>query len=92
MNITKDTAVTLKYTLTDAKGKPRGSDTTAYLHGGYENLFAKVEAALEGQTVGFSVTVDLSVEEAFGPRDEVLRQIVKNHTDIVKPAFSSGMS
>ena len=72
MNITKDTAVTLKYTLTDAKGKPRGSDTTAYLHGGYENLFPKVEAALEGQTVGFSVTVDLSVEEAFGPRDESL--------------------
>jgi len=72
MNITKDTAVTLKYALTDAKGKPRGSDTTAYLHGGYENLFAKIEAALEGQTVGFSVTVDLSVEEAFGPRDESL--------------------
>lgn len=72
MNITKDTAVTLRYTLTDAKGTPRGSDTTAYLHGGYENLFPKVEAALEGQTVGFSVTVDLSIEEAFGPRDESL--------------------
>ncbi len=72
MNITKDTAVTLKYTLTDAKGKPRDNDTTAYLHGGYENLFPKVEEALEGQTVGYSVTVDLSVEEAFGPRDESL--------------------
>ena len=72
MNITKDTAVTLRYTLTDTKGKLRGSDTTSYLHSGYENLFPKVEAALEGQTVGFSATVDLSVEEAFGPRDESL--------------------
>ncbi|MBL8382156.1 MAG: peptidylprolyl isomerase [Burkholderiales bacterium] len=72
MNIAKDTAVTLRYTLTDAQGKARGSDTTAYLHGGYDNLFPKVEAALEGRTVGFSVTVDLSVEEAFGPRDESL--------------------
>ena len=35
MNITKDTAVTLRYTLTDTKGKLRGSDTTSYLHGGY---------------------------------------------------------
>jgi FKBP-type peptidyl-prolyl cis-trans isomerase SlyD len=72
MNIAKDTAVTLRYTLTDAKGKPRGSDTTAYLHGGYQNLFPKVEAALEGRGVGYAVTVDLGVEDAFGPRDESL--------------------
>ena len=32
------------------------------------------------------------VRRAFGPRDEVLRQIVKNHTDIVKPAFSAGVA
>ncbi len=72
MNIAKDTAVTLRYTLTDAKGRVRDSNTTAYLHGGYDNLFAKVEAALEGQTVGFAVTVDLAVEDGFGPRDESL--------------------
>ena len=72
MNITKDTAVTLRYTLTDAKGKQREGNTIAYLHGGYDNLFPKVEAALEGQGVGFAVTVDLSVDEAFGPRDESL--------------------
>ena len=72
MNITKDTAVTLRYTLTDAKGKLREGNTIAYLHGGYDNLFPKVEAALEGRAVGFAVTVDLAVEEAFGPRDESL--------------------
>ena len=33
---------------------------------------AKAEAALEGQERGFRTTVDLSVDEAFGPRDESL--------------------
>jgi len=72
MNITKDTAVTLRYTLTDAKGTVREGNTISYLHGGYDNLFPKVEAALEGQAVGFAVTLNLSVEEAFGSRDESL--------------------
>jgi FKBP-type peptidyl-prolyl cis-trans isomerase SlyD len=79
MNISKDSAVTLRYTLTDAKGKPRDSGTTAYLHGGYDNLFPKVEGMLEGQSVGFAVAVDLAVEDAFGPRDESLvRTIAKS--------------
>lgn len=72
MNITKDTAVTLRYTLTDAKGNAREGSTIDYLHGGYGNVFPKVEAALEGRTVGFAVTVDLAIDEAFGPRDESL--------------------
>ena len=57
MNITKDTAVTLAYKLTTPQGKPLDAGTTAYLHGGYGNLFAKVEAALEGQGVGHSVSI-----------------------------------
>ena len=72
MQITKDSAVTLRYTLTDSHGKSRGGDTVAYLHGGYDNLFEKVEAALEGQGVGFAVTVDLTAMDAFGVRDESL--------------------
>ena len=46
MNIAKDTAVTLQYTIKDAQGQVLDKDTIAYLHGGYDNLFAKVEAAL----------------------------------------------
>jgi len=76
MQITKDAAVTLRYTLTDTTGKTLGNDTMAYLHGGHDNLFAKVEAALEGQSAGFATTVDLSVEEAFGARDESLVRII----------------
>ena len=72
MNITKDTAVTIAYRMTSPQGKPLDSGTTAYLHGGYGNLFDKVEAALDGQGVGHSVSIDLSAAEAFGERDEAL--------------------
>ncbi len=79
MNITQDTAVTLDYRITDAQGKPLDAGTTAYLHGGYDNLFAKVEAALQGKTVGDKVALALSAAEAFGARDEALaRRIPKS--------------
>ena len=78
MNISKDTAVTIHYTITDAQGKRLDDGDVAYLHGGYDNLFAKVEQALEGKSVGDSLTVDLAVEDAFGARDEsLLRSIPK---------------
>ena len=70
--ITKDTAVTISYKVTSPQGKPLDAGNVAYLHGGYDNIFAKVEAALDGQATGFSTTIDLSVDEAFGPRDESL--------------------
>lgn len=73
MTIAKDTAVTLRYTLADAAtGKPLDSGLTAYLHGGYDNIFPKVELALEGQAVGHATAIELAIEEAFGPRDESL--------------------
>jgi len=75
--ITKDAAVTIAYKMTDPKtGKPLDSGTTAYLHGGYGNLFDKAEAALEGQAVGHGITVDLTPAEAFGERDESLMRTI----------------
>ena len=70
--ITKDSAVTLAYKVATPQGKPLDAGNLAYLHGGYDNIFAKVEVALDGQAVGFSTTVQLAVEDAFGPRDESL--------------------
>ncbi|WP_019703826.1 FKBP-type peptidyl-prolyl cis-trans isomerase [Paracidovorax oryzae] len=72
MNISKDTAVTLSYKITSPEGKPLDSGHVAYLHGGYENLFPKVEAVLDGQAPGFATTVELAVADAFGERDESL--------------------
>jgi len=52
MQITKDSAVTLQYKLSDpASGATLDTGHTAYLHGGYEGIFARVEQALEGQEV-----------------------------------------
>jgi FKBP-type peptidyl-prolyl cis-trans isomerase SlyD len=79
MNITKDTAVTITYKVTTPQGKPLDAGNLAYLHGGYENIFPKVEAALEGQAVGFGTALDLAVEDAFGERDEgLVRTIPKS--------------
>ena len=72
MNITQDSAVTITYKVTTPQGKPLDGGSLSYLHGGYENIFPKVEAALEGQAVGFSTTLPLAVEDAFGARDESL--------------------
>ena len=72
MNITKDAAVTITYKLTTPQGKPLDGGSLSYLHGGYENIFPKVEEALEGQAAGFSTTLQLAVEDAFGARDESL--------------------
>jgi len=76
MNISKDSAVTVQYKITDAQGKLLDQDTIAYLHGGYDNLFPKVEAALDGQARGFATTVELAVEDAFGARDESLVRVI----------------
>lgn len=70
--ITKDSAVTITYKVTTPQGKPLDAGHLSYLHGGYENIFPKVEAALDGQAVGFSTTLQLAVGDAFGARDESL--------------------
>ena len=81
MQITQDSAVTLSYPLHELL--PNGSALkqldqghTAYLHGGYENIFPKVEAALAGKAVGDSIRLDLAMEEAFGPVDEALKRSI----------------
>ena len=52
MHILQDTAVTLKYQVTTPAGKPLDSGHLAYLHGGYDSIFPKVEAALEALEAG----------------------------------------
>ena len=64
MNITKDAAVTISYKITDPQGKLLDQGDVAYLHGGYDNIFAKVEAAMEGKAEGDAVSVDLPKADA----------------------------
>lgn len=80
MKIEKDTAVTLRLTVAESTGKviESGKTPIAYLHGGYDNLFPKIEEALQGQEAGFKATLNLAPEDAFGQRDEnLLRTIPK---------------
>ena len=76
MQITQDTVVTLKYQIATPAGKPLDSGHLSYLHGGYDNIFPKVEAALDGQAVGFAIKLDLSADDAFGERDESLVRVI----------------
>ncbi len=77
MKISKDTAVTLQYSVTEANGKPLANrETTAYLHGGYGNTLPKMEEALEGQEAGYRCTLELAPEDAFGKRQESLARTI----------------
>ena len=78
MKISQDCAVTLHYQLATPQSKvlEQSKEPIAYLHGGYGNIFPKVEEALLGQEAGYRVTLDLSVADAFGERDESLLQTI----------------
>ncbi|MGB4812604.1 MAG: peptidylprolyl isomerase [Methylophilaceae bacterium] len=77
MQVTMNTVVTMTYELKDSDGKVLESSTepVAYLHGGYDNIFPKVEEAMHGKNVGEVVVVDLQPDDAFGEVDEDLVQI-----------------
>ena len=78
MKIDKNTAVTLRYKVSDTNGKTleESREPMVYLHGGYGNTFAKIEAALDGQSPGYQTTVELQAQDAFGLRDESLVQTI----------------
>lgn len=78
MKIEKNTAVNVRIKLQDASGKMlgRNDQPVAYLHGGYDNIFPKLETVLEGKEAGFKATVELAPEEAFGRRDDALMQTI----------------
>jgi len=74
MKIGKDTVVTLQFKVADLQGRllDQSKEPVAYLHGGYGNTLAGIEAALEGQEPGYQATITLQAADAFGTRDESL--------------------
>lgn len=77
MHIAKDTVVSLTYRLFAADGRliEETNDPISYLHGGYSNIFPRVETALDGQIAGFACDVSLDPEDAFGEYDEELVRV-----------------
>jgi FKBP-type peptidyl-prolyl cis-trans isomerase SlyD len=78
MKIEKNTAVTAHFKVSVLSGKllDDGKKPIVYLHGGYGNVLPKVEEALEGQTEGYQITLELQPEDAFGEHDENLVQTI----------------
>jgi FKBP-type peptidyl-prolyl cis-trans isomerase SlyD len=71
--------VTIDYTVTDGQGgeidSSRDGDPLVYIHG-VGHLIPGLEKELEGKSAGDSLTVVVPPEEAYGQRDEALRQVV----------------
>ena len=80
MKIEKNTAVTLRFKVSETSGKvvEESKEPMVYLHGGYGNTLPKLEEALDGQLPGYEVKLELAPEDAFGVRDEsLLRSLPK---------------
>lgn len=77
MNIFKNTVVTLRYSLFDPDGNviEKSKEPIVYLHGGYDNIFPKVEQALASKSPGDKVSVTLEPEDGFGAFDESLIRV-----------------
>lgn len=77
LQVARNTVITLDYHVTNPDGEvvDEGRDPIIYLHGGYEDIFPKIEEALQGKSVGESVQVKLQPDEAFGEYDPSLVQI-----------------
>lgn len=79
--------VTLTYRITDTEGLvlEQNDMPVSYLHGGYSDMFAKVEQALEGKAAGDVVEVTLAPHEGFGDHDPDLT--FTDDLDNVPPEF-----
>ena len=77
MQVARNTVVTLDYHVTDPDGEvvDEGREPLVYLHGGYDDVFPKIEEELQGKKVGESVQVKLQPDEAFGDYDAELVQV-----------------
>lgn len=69
--IVKDSIVTLSYDVIDPDGNvlDAGEEPLMYLHGGYDDVFATIEQALQGKSVGDTVTVKMQPGQAYGEYD-----------------------
>lgn len=72
--ISKNALVTLDYTVFDTENNllDSGVNPLNYLHGGYGDVFVKIEDALEGKSLGESIHVELQPHESFGNYNEEL--------------------
>ena len=88
MKIAKNKVVAIDYTLTDPKGtvldKSSKGRPLHYIQGA-GNLIPGLEKALEGKIAGDAVKAEVPHAEAYGARDEELKQVLpKENFDEIK--------
>jgi FKBP-type peptidyl-prolyl cis-trans isomerase SlyD len=85
--VSKDKVVGIAYSIIDASGAilEQSDIPIYYVHGGPNQMFSEVEAALEGCAPGDSVEVVLPPEKAFGYHDANLT--FTDDVDNVPPQF-----
>ena len=76
MFVARNTVVRLRVEMHDAHGvELQPASELTYLHGGYGELLAALERALEGKAPGESVRLQLEPEQAFGEYDAALLRV-----------------
>ena len=85
--VAKDQVVHITYRITDQDGTvmEQVDLPVGYVHGGQSNLFPQIEQRLDGLSVGDTVEVTLSPEQAFGQPDPDL--IVSDAIENVPPEY-----
>jgi len=78
VKVAKNTFVTLHQRVSDPEGSviDDGRDQVSYIHGGYHDIFDRIEYVLDGKSVGDVVTVRLEPKDAFGEYDPDLVVVV----------------
>ncbi|MBK5274116.1 MAG: peptidylprolyl isomerase [Desulfuromonadales bacterium] len=89
--IVKNRVVTLSYEATDTDGNvlDAGEAPLSYLHGGYGDIFAAIEAALQGKSVGDTVTIKMQPAQAYGEYDADL--VLIESLDVLPQPLTIGM-
>lgn len=89
MKITKNSVVSIHYTLTNDAGEvldsSSGRDPLKYLQGS-GNIIIGLEEALEGKSKGHHEKVTIAPEKAYGVKDDALiQQVPRTHFDPKQP-------
>ncbi len=74
MTVSHNTLVTLDYTVFDTQNNllDSGASPLEYIHGGYGDVFPKIESALEGKSLGESIYLILQPDDSFGTYNDAL--------------------
>ncbi len=98
LTVSKNKVVAFTYCILDQVGDlfEQSDLPLEYIHGCENDMFEKVELALEGKTVGSHITIQLSPEEGFGYKDPklIITDLIENAPEEfrylgAKPSFEN---